>query len=97
MVFFLMYRSKVQQWMSDAGGEYKSAVFIKMLKDRGIEILQSIPYVHQQNGRAEQIICMLMDKAESMWFQACLPQSWWEFSVEHATHVYNQTPLRHLN
>ena len=38
-----------------------------------------------------------MDKAKSMRFQACLPQSWWEFSVEHATHVYNQTPLRCLN
>ena len=93
----LQYSSKVQQWMSNAGGEYKSAAFNKMLKDRGIKILQSVPYVHQQNGRAEWIICTLMDKAESMRFQACIPQSWWEFSVEHATHVYNQTPLWHLN
>ena len=46
----LQYGSKVQQWMSNAGGEYKSVAFIKMLKGRGIEILQSIPYVHQQNG-----------------------------------------------
>jgi len=36
-----------------------------------------------------------MEKAESMRLHACLPQSWWEFSVEHATHVYNRTPLRH--
>ena len=91
------YNAKVVQWMSDAGGEYKSKAFDKMLKDRGIEILQSIPYAHQQNGRAERIICTLMEKAESMRLQACLPQSWWEFSVEHATHVYNQTPLRRLN
>jgi hypothetical protein len=47
------FDSRIIQWMSDAGGEYKSKVFEKMLKDRGIEILQSIPYVHQQNGRAE--------------------------------------------
>jgi len=40
----------VTQWMSDAGGEYKSKAFTKMLMDRGIEILQSIPHVHQQNG-----------------------------------------------
>ena len=38
-----------------------------------------------------------MEKAESMRFQACLPQSWWEFSVEHAVHVYNHTPLCRLN
>ena len=91
------YNAKVVQWMSDTGGEYKSKAFDKMLKDRGIEVLQSIPYAHQQNGRAERIIHTLMEKAESMRLQACLPQSWWEFSVEHATHVYNRTPLRRLN
>jgi len=47
------YGSYVKQWMSDAGGEYKSKAFTQMLMDRGIEILQSILYAHQQNGRAE--------------------------------------------
>jgi len=47
------HKSKIVQWMSDAGGEFKSNAFIKMLKDDGIEILQSIPHIHQQNGRAE--------------------------------------------
>ena len=70
------YNAKVVQWMSDAGGEYKSKALDKMLKDRGIEIFQSIPYTHQQNGRAERIIYTLMEKAESMRLQACLPQSW---------------------
>ena len=31
-----------------------------------------------------------------MRLQACLPQSWWEFAVEHAVYCYNRTPLRHL-
>ena len=91
------FGSRIEQWMSDAGGEYKSQAFNKMLLDRGIEILQSIPYAHQQNGRAERIIRTLMEKAESMRLLACLPQSWWQFSVEHATHVYNRTPLCRLN
>src|ERR1700733_8776843 len=91
------FKSTIIQWMSDAGGEYKSRAFDKMLKDRGIEILQSIPYAHQQNGRAERIIRTIMEKAESMRLQACIPQSWWEFAVEHATHVYNRTPLRRHN
>ena len=60
------FGSRVKQWMLDAGGEYKSQAFNKMLLDRGIEILQSIPYAHQQNGRAEGIIRTLMEKAESM-------------------------------
>ena len=36
-------------------------------------------------------ICAEIDHDDS------IPQSWWEFSVEHATYVYNQTPLHCLN
>jgi transposase InsO family protein len=39
--------------MSDAGGEYKSDTFLSILKAKGIKILQSIPFVPQQNGHAE--------------------------------------------
>ena len=91
------FEVNILQWKSDAGGEYKSKAFIKMLQDRGIEILQSVPYTHQQNGRVERMIRTIMEKSESMRLHACIPQSWWEFLVEHATHVYNRTLLRCLN
>jgi transposase InsO family protein len=83
------FNTRIIQWMSDAGGEYKSQAFDKMLKDRGIEILQSIPYAHQQNGRAERIIHTISEKAESIRLHACIPKSRWEFAIEHAVHVYN--------
>ena len=67
------FNSTIIQWMSDAGGEYKSKAFEKMLKNRGIGILQSIPYAHQQNGRAGRIIRTITEKAESMRLQACIP------------------------
>ena len=38
-----------------------------------------------------------MDKESAMRIEACLPQSWWEFSVEHAMHCYNRTPVKRLN
>ena len=38
-----------------------------------------------------------MEKSETMRLDASLPNSWWEFSVEHACHVYNRTPIRCLN
>ena len=82
--------------MSDAGGEYKSKAFLDMLGNEGIKVSQSIPYIHQQNGRAERLIRTLTEKAETMCFQACLPPSWWEFSLDHAVHVYNRTPMRRL-
>jgi transposase InsO family protein len=90
------HSTTVKEWMSDAGGEYKSEAFLKTLKDAGIKILQSAPHTPQQNGQAECFMRTLMDKAEAMRHEACLPQSWWEFAVQHATHVYNRTPLRHL-
>ena len=32
-------------------------------------------------------------KSESMHHDTCPPDSWWEFSFTHATHIYNWTPL----
>jgi len=49
-----------------------------------------------QNGHTEHLGCTLMDKAESMWHQACIPDSWWEFAFAHATHIYNHTPVPRL-
>ena len=50
--------------------------------------------MHQQNGRAERFIHTVMDKAQAMHLDACLPQNWWEFAVYCATHVYNHTPIQ---
>ena len=91
------YQTKIQQWMSDAGGEYKSQEFDDFLKSKGIKILQSVPHQPEQNGRAERFNRTIMDKAQALRFTACLPQSWWEFSILHAVHLYNRTPVQRLN
>ena len=31
-----------------------------------------------------------------MRLQACIPQSYWEFALDYATHIYNHTPIRRL-
>ena len=56
----------------------------------------SIRQVHQQNGQAEQLNQTLLEKTQSMWLEACLPDSWWEFAFATATYVYNYTPIKHL-
>ena len=38
-----------------------------------------------------------MEKSETMRLDANLPDSWWEFSVKHACHIYNRTPLKRHN
>jgi len=91
------YRCTIREWMSDAGREYKSDAFLGVLKAKGIKILQSIPYTPQQNGCTERFNHTIMDKESEVCIEACIPQSWWEFSVENAMHCYNRTPMKHLN
>jgi len=91
------YNTTIKEWMSDASGEYKSDAFLRTLKDDGITVLQSVPYVSQQNGHAERFMRTIMDKAQAMRLEACLAQSWWEFAVTHAAHCYNRTPMSRLN
>ena len=90
------FGTKVREWMSDAGGEYKSDAFLAILKEKGIKVLQPAPHTPQQNGRAERFNRTIMDKAEAMRHEACLPDRWWEFAVEHAVHLYNRTPVERL-
>jgi predicted GNAT family acetyltransferase len=86
----------VKEFMTDAGGEYKSLDLRDKFKQMGILNRTSVPHMHQQNGRAERLNRTLIEKAQAMRFEACLPQSWWEFAVEYAFHVYNRTPIRRL-
>ena len=74
-------------WMSDASGEYKSDLFDRALLEKGIKIYQSAPWTPMQNGRTEWLGHTLMDKAESMWHQACIPDSWWECVRSHNPHI----------
>ena len=92
----MQYKASVQAWMSNAGGKYTSTAFLTMMKEKGITVLQSVPHAHQQNGCTERLNRTLSDKAESLRLQACLPPSWWEFALNHATHVYNWTPMKQL-
>ena len=82
--------------MSDGGGEYQSRAYDEMLREKGIKILKSAPHTPQQNGRAEHCIRTLTEKSETMRLDACITPSWWEFSFEHACHVYNRTPNHRL-
>ena len=86
----------VKEFMTDAGGEYKSIDLQNKFKHLGIISCTSVPHMHQQNGRAERLNLTLMEKAQPMRFVSCLPQNWWEFSVEYAVHVYNRTPVKCL-
>ena len=66
----------VGTYHSDEGGEYNDRELLGNLKDLGIDIQRSISHASQQNGRAECFNWTIMDKAQALCLDACLPQSW---------------------
>jgi hypothetical protein len=90
------FDSSIKRWRCDQGGEYMSHAYKVLLADEGILLIPSPPYTAQVNGRAERFMRTFSEKESAMRQLAGLPDSWWEFSVEHGIHVYNRTPLKRL-
>jgi len=90
------HNASIGTWRFDGRTEFINDVFKNMLRDNGILSETSVPYQHQQNGHAERLNRTIMDKAQSMHFCACLTDTMWEFSWDHAIHVYNRTSIRCL-
>ena len=93
----MQHNALIRELMIDAGGEFKSDGLRMFLKELGINILTSVPHMHQQNGRAERFIRTIVEKAQAIRLESCIPQNWWEFAVNYAVHVYNCTPLKHAS
>ena len=89
------YGLSIKEVQIDVGGEFKSQELTIFLRELRINILTSVPHMHQQNGCTERFIYTVMDKAQAMHLDACLPKNWWEFAVDCATHVYNHIPIQH--
>jgi hypothetical protein len=88
------FNKVIHEFMIDAGGEFKSEGLRTFLKELGINTLTSVPHMHQQNGHAERFIRTIVEKAQAIRLEACIPQNWWKFAVNYAVHVYNRTPLK---
>jgi hypothetical protein len=57
------FNKVIHKFMIDAEGEFKSEGLRTFLKELGINILTSVPHMHQQNGCAERFIRTIVEKA----------------------------------
>ena len=77
---------------SDHGAEFTSGALESFLKEKGIEHQFSITYHPAQNGVAERLNRILVEKTRTMLLTAKLPASYWSYAIQHATWLLNRTP-----
>ncbi|KAH9291902.1 hypothetical protein KI387_042909 [Taxus chinensis] len=87
---------KIKVLRSDNGGEYCSNAFEKFCKECGIERQKTTPYTPQQNGVAERMNKMLMDKCRSMLSGASLDRKFWAEAVATVCYLVNRSPTSAL-
>ena len=92
-----MQKSKLAEFHSNNSTEVVNMDTKISLDCDSIQHCKTVPYTPQQNGRAERLNRTIMEKAEAMRLDACIPPSWWEFSVYHVVHLYNRTPIKRLD
>jgi len=90
------HNASISTWRFDGRTEFLNDAFKTMLPNNGILSETSMSYQHQQNGHAEHLNRTIMDKTQSMHFHACLTDTMWEFSWDHAIYMYNCTLIRRL-
>jgi hypothetical protein len=87
---------KVKVLRTHNGGEFCGKEFEQFCKQCGIACQNTTPYTPQQNGVAERMNMMLMDKARSMLSGAKLAQEFWEEAVDTTRYLVNRSPSSSL-
>src|SRR6266436_2469008 len=67
------------------------------LTSRGIEFEKCAPDTHEQNGLAERIGRLIVEKARAMRLSAHLPHALWREIIASAVYLYNRTPRQSLD
>ena len=81
---------------SDNGGEHKSRQFKEFTSECGIRHEFTVPKTPEQNGVAERLNRVLIEKVRTMLVQSRLPHSFWAEALNTAVHVHNLSPSRVL-
>jgi hypothetical protein len=63
----------------------------------GIEFEKCAPDTHEQNGLAEQMGRLIVEKARAMRLSARLPHALWREIIASAVYLYNRTPKYNLD
>src|SRR5436190_732980 len=87
----------VRRIRSDNGDEYADSRFQKKMTDKGIKWEPTVAYNPHENGVAEHLNQILLNKMICMLADSDLPRSLWPELIDTAAYLWNQSPTKHLD
>ena len=90
------YSRQVKTFRTDNGGEFVNSAFVAALNAAGISHQLSVPYMHQQNGKAEHVIRTVEGRVLAMLHFAGLSQTYWGEAALTAAYLHNRTESQAL-
>jgi hypothetical protein len=85
-----------RQCVLTRGGEFVSRESKGWLQQQGIELELSAPHSPQQNGKAERLNRVLVERARAMLAESGLPLKYWYIAVQYGNEVRNRSPYAPL-
>ncbi|MBW0498256.1 hypothetical protein O181_037971 [Austropuccinia psidii MF-1] len=80
---------------TDNAREFTSTSFANSLVALGITFCPSLPYLPQENGKAEGLHRTLGDMARAMVIQSQMPSRFWQFAYTSSSYIHNRIPNSH--
>ena len=87
---------KVKVYRTDGGGEYTSLEFESYLEALGIRHEKTAPETPQQNGLAESLNHVVVERSCCMMFNSNLSVGFWRYAVECAVYLMNYSPVSRI-
>lgn len=88
------FSSSLQATQCDNGREFDNRMLHTLVSSHVIHFHFACPYISQQNGKTECIICTVNDIVPTHLFQACMPPNFWVEAFHTATYVLNCLPTK---
>lgn len=84
--------TKIAKLRADNGGEYISSEMKSFCKEKGIQLLFTVPYNPEMNGIAERLNRTLVEKARTMLLASNLGKRFWSEAIQTANYIKNRSP-----
>lgn len=84
--------TKIAKLRADHGGEYVSNEMKLYCKEKGIQLMLTVPYNPEMNGIAERLNRTLVEKARTMLLESNLPKRFWNEAILTANYIKNRSP-----